>query len=133
MAPAILAGAQALILLLVSPVRDFPVQDDWAYAQIVQSILRGQPHLSDFLAPTLIVHVYWGAFWCAIFGFSFTVLNFANAIMSVLGALVLYALLRELDFAAPLALLGALTLLLNPITIDLSYSFQSNLTFTAAL
>ena len=60
-----IACVPLVLAVLLPPQRAFPIEDDWAYAQVVQSILRGQFHLSEFLAPSSVVHVYWGALWCA--------------------------------------------------------------------
>ncbi len=128
-----LAGGQLAVSALVSPLRDYPLEDDWAYAQMVQSVLHGGLRLSEIVGPTAVFHIGWGALWCSLFGFSFTVLTVANCVMSVLAAWAGYLLLRELDFAPQPALLGAVVLLLNPLTLFLAYTFQTDLTFLATL
>lgn len=133
LAAACIILAQLILALVVSPHRDFPLDDDWTYAQVVQSVLQGQLHLSEIAGPSTVFHAYWGALWCSLFGFSFSVLTIANMVMGTLGSLILYGLLREVGVSAQPALIGALTFLLNPITVFLSYTFQTDLTFLTML
>jgi hypothetical protein len=132
-ATACIGAAQLGLTLVVAPLRDFPLDDDWAYGQVVQSILQGHLHLSDFTGPSTVFHAYWGALWCSLFGFSFTVLTVASIVMGLISGLCFYGLARELAIAPRLALIGALTLLLNPITVFMSYIFQTDITFLAML
>ena len=51
-----------LTALLVNPLGDFPLNDDWAYAWSVRQLLeRGEFLISDWAAANLLTQVMWGA------------------------------------------------------------------------
>src|SRR5439155_7796055 len=119
----------ACLLVVVPPVRAFPITDDWTY-------VRSVPHLLDLTyAPdeaaqaTALGHVAWGALFSALFGQSFTVLTVANLVMGMAGVVIFYLLLRRLNVVPSYALLGAALLGFNPIYVYLSYTFMTDITF----
>src|SRR4051794_10919157 len=59
------------VLLIVSPVRSFSTNDDWAYAQSVGDLLRGEYRPHGWAQASALGHVAWGAAFAAIFGQSF--------------------------------------------------------------
>ena len=124
---ALLLGAYALPLALVSPRGEFGLVDGWAYALAVRHLVdEGRLQISDWTATTLVFQVLWGAAFAKLFGFSFTVLRVSTLVLSFAGSAALYALGRELDVIRPLALVGALAYWLNPLTFSLSYTFMSD-------
>jgi hypothetical protein len=51
-----------LMVLLVNPSGEFPLNDDWAYARAVQTLIQnGRLELTDFTSMPLIAQVFWGA------------------------------------------------------------------------
>ncbi len=119
-------------LLIVSPVAEYPLIDDWNHALSVRRLVeRGELWIADWTATTLVFQVFWGALFAWVFGFSFTALRFATLVLSFAGSAALYALCREFGVPRPLALLGALTLWFNPIVLGLSYTFMSDVPFLA--
>ena len=65
-----------ILIVLVNPIGDFPINDDWAYARSVLSLVEdGEFHLLGWGAMTLVSQVVWGALWVKLFGFSFDVLS----------------------------------------------------------
>jgi hypothetical protein len=127
-----LAAIVLLTNLLVSPVGDFPLNDDWVYAKSVQDILEtgrytGHPY-SDAL---FVLQAYWGALFCAIFGFSFTVLRISTLITLLVAAwgASLSASAAGIDRNKSL-LLGAV-FLANPIVLNLGYTFMTDIPFLA--
>ena len=126
---AVLALAFALLLALVSPVGEFPVDDDWLYARVVQGLVeRGRLDLPAWTAASLVLQVWWGGLFASFLGFSHTMLRVSTLVLSAAGALGSYLLLCELLDPWP-ALLGALLLLFNPLYVMLSYSFMTNVPF----
>ncbi|MEH2041994.1 hypothetical protein [Nostoc sp.] len=76
-----------LMTILVNPLGNFPLNDDWAYGQSVQSLVeKGNLKISPWSAANLLSQVFWGALFCLPFGFSFTALRFSTL---TLGALTL--------------------------------------------
>jgi hypothetical protein len=116
-------------LLFVSPIHEFPISDDWAYAQSVRHFLNtGEVHISDWASTTLVFQIYWGALFAKILGgFSFSALRLSTLVMSFIGCYALYDLLCQYELAPTEALLGAVVLAVNPIYIYLSYTFLSDI------
>src|SRR4029078_13384805 len=83
-----LSGVWLLMVLLVNPVREFPLNDDWSYSLAVQSLIKsGHLTLSVFTSMPLIAQVLWGALFCLPFGFSFTALRTSTITLGFLGIL----------------------------------------------
>jgi 4-amino-4-deoxy-L-arabinose transferase-like glycosyltransferase len=117
------------VVLLISPVRSFPITDDWSYARDVQHMLNWDYHKDDAAQAIVLTHIAWGAIFAALFGFSFTTLAIANLTMSLTCLLVFYSLLRQLNITSFWALLGVALLGFNPIYVYISYSFMTEITF----
>lgn len=124
----LLAGF-AIVLLLIPPVRAYPMSDDWAYAQSVGRLLdlTYRPH--DWTQPTALGHLIWGVPLALLFGYNFTVLTIATLFASAACLGVFYTLLRHLGVASTPALFGTALLGLNPMYVYLTYSFMTDITF----
>lgn len=115
------------MVIVINPIGNFPLNDDWAYAWSVKELLAtGEFKLSDWTATNLLPQVFWGALFCLPFGFSFTALRISTLILGLIGVLATYGLLREMDVRPNLSLLGALVIALNPIYFALSNSFMTD-------
>ena len=116
-----------LVVILVNPIGNFPLNDDWAFAWTVNILLTtGQFHLSDWTAPNLVPQALIGALFSLPFGFSFTALRFSTLTLALLGVLVTYGLLRGVNADLGTALCGALILALNPLYFVLANSFMTD-------
>ena len=74
-----------LTILIVNPLGDFPLNDDWSYAKSVKTLFdTGQLKLYNWGEMTLVAHVYFGFFFTKVFGFSFTVLRFSTSLSGLL-------------------------------------------------
>ena len=130
----------ALLLLwcgavtLVNPLGDFPLNDDWAYAQNTRALaVENRLFFSDWPAMTLIAHTLWGALFCKIFGFSFTVLRFSTLLMGLFGLAGFYKILTWAGL--PRRMMWGLVLLLafNPLWFVLANSYMTDVPFLAML
>jgi hypothetical protein len=123
------------MLVLVNPIGNFPLDDDWAYGWTVKTFLEtGEYQLSDWTATNLLPQVIWGTLFCLPLGFSFTALRISTLVLGLLGVLTTYGLLREVGANLKIALLGASLVALNPIYFSLSNSFNSDVpSFTFAI
>lgn len=133
---ALLALALVWIALfaLTLPVGNFPLNDDWVYAIAVRSILdTGRFTLPYPSSANVFAQAYWGALFCLPSGFSFTALRASTGVLGGAGIIATWLLLRELGARRPLAFAGALTLAVNPLYLDLSASFMTDVPFTAAV
>jgi hypothetical protein len=125
----ILLGLWILFILIINPIGNFPLNDDWAYAKVIINILElGRVKFIGWMGMTLFAHVVWGAAVSKVFGFSFTILRFSTLIFGFLGVLYSYKIIRL--FAAPVwAFIGALLVFFNPMYFNLSYSYMTDVPF----
>jgi hypothetical protein len=112
--------------------RDVPVIDDWTYAWTVEHLLHtGSFQVLDWSSAYPLSQAVWGAIWSALLGFSFASLRFSTLILGIVGCSALYLTIRELGASPHIALLGALSLAVNPVFIFLSSSFMTDVPFIA--
>src|SRR5262245_48191273 len=81
-------------ILVVNPLGDFPLNDDWVYGLTVKHSIEQrefQPGL--WASAPLLTNVLWGALFTIPHGFSFTALRFSTLTLSLGGILCLYLLL----------------------------------------
>ncbi|MFH0782122.1 MAG: glycosyltransferase family 39 protein [Pseudomonadota bacterium] len=121
-------------LLAIDPRGEFMVNDDWGYVKSLQAladhgkiIATGWGHGG----PALIVHILWGWLFSSLFGYSMTTLRVSVLVMGVLGSFSLYFLLCSIKLPRYLALLGTLTLILNPLFLSQNFTFMTDITFTS--
>jgi Dolichyl-phosphate-mannose-protein mannosyltransferase len=120
-----------LIVFLVNPIGDFPLNDDWAYAKTVQSLLRGNVQLTDWAPASQVAQISWGALFCLPFGFSFTALRLSTLVLGWFGVLMTFAIAREMGAGRTVALLAALVILGNPDYLNSSFTFMTDVPFYA--
>jgi hypothetical protein len=121
------------MVVLVNPVGEFPLNDDWVYARAAQSVFApgGFTLKGGNTSPNLLAQAVFAALFCLPFGFSFTTLRISTLVLGWLGVLATYALLRAIQTSPSLSLLGALLIALNPIYFGLSNSFMTDIPFFA--
>ncbi|MCP4441324.1 MAG: glycosyltransferase family 39 protein [Aureispira sp.] len=119
-----------LSILFVGYSGNFPLNDDWAYAQNVYQLTEeGRIYFSNWPAMTLIGQTLWGALFCKIFGFSFTVLRFSTLLVSWITIISSYFLFCRLSSQKSLAFWAALLLASNPLFFSLSFTFMTDIHF----
>jgi len=135
LAALMLAAVYTAYLVLVSPQREFPLSDDWAYYQMVQHLLKtGVFQMSQWASTSLVVQTYLaGGLAVLTGGFSFTSARLLTLLTSYIGCVALYDLLLQLSISRRGAMLGALALAVNPLYIYLSYTFMSDVYFVTLL
>jgi len=130
----ILAVVWFASLLIVWPVGDFPLNDDWAFARSVKRFLEtGTFQPTAWAAMPLLTQTLWGSLFCLPAGFSFNALRCSTLVMSAAGVMVTYFTLRHVHPSRLVAVCGALTVALNPIYFALSYTFMTDVGFTALM
>lgn len=121
-------------VLLIGWQGQFPLNDDWSYAQTVQRwMTTGDFAPGGWTSMTLWVHAAWGKLFCSINGFSFEALRLAELTMGAFGMMGAFCLARQLGVSQRMAMLAGATLGFNPIYFDLSFTFMTDVTFTALL
>ena len=124
---AVITFIWAIAVILVNPIGDFPLNDDWAYAQSVKSFLEtGKFELPGWAVANLLPQVLWGALFCLPFGFSFTALRFSTLVLGWLGVIATYLLIKEVGSHQKLAFIGALLIAVNPVYFGLSNTFMTD-------
>lgn len=123
-----------LILLIVNPVGNFPLNDDWAYAQIVKRFIEtGVYDLGFWPGMSLFTHVMWGSLFCKLFGFSFTVLRCATLVLAIIGSLVFLSLMKDLNRDSWNQRISVLVLIFNPFFFLLAFSYMTDVPFVVMI
>jgi 4-amino-4-deoxy-L-arabinose transferase-like glycosyltransferase len=131
---ALLSLLWIIMSALVNPIGNFPLNDDWVYALGVKSILQtGRFELPGLVpaGPNVFAQAYWGALFCLPLGFSFTALRVSTLVLGGAGIIALYLMLREIGGSRWIALLGGLTLAVNPLYFGLANTFMTDVPFVA--
>lgn len=128
----LLIAAWVGIILCVDPRGDFPLNDDWGYAHPVRVLVeQGVLELHWWTDATLIVQVLWGALFCLPLGFSFEALRLSTLCAGLIGILATQRLLVVAGADRHTGVLGALVLATNPLYLNLSFTFMTDVAFTA--
>ncbi len=119
------------IILLVNPLGEFPINDDWAYAIIVKKWAeKGQFQLINWGEMSLVSHLIPATLLAKIFGFSFVLLRVTTLILSFLGLFGVYRLLLLVQPSRQIAFMAGLVVLACPVYMALSFSYMTDLPFT---
>jgi hypothetical protein len=119
---------------MVSPVGDFPLNDDFVYAFSVEAFVeRGELSTHPFSQALALVHTVWGGLFALVLGPGHSALRLATLVLAgvALWATALCAEARGLGTSK--ALLCAGVVFCNPIFLNLSYTFMTDVTFLAPL
>ena len=121
-------------LLVVNPLGNFPLNDDWSFGLAVKRLLQtGDFRPTGWTSMTLLTQTLWGALFCLPAGFSFNALRLSTLLLSLISVLVVYLLVRQVHPSRFLAAVAALTVGFNPIYYPLSNTFMTDVPFTALL
>jgi hypothetical protein len=124
---ATLVAIWGLMAILVNPIGDFPLNDDWGYGLPVKWLVEdGQLRFTDWQSHPLITQVLWGSLFALPAGFSFTALRFSTLMIASLGLGATYLTAREAGLARPAAMAIAVLFLVNPVFVSLSNTFMSD-------
>jgi hypothetical protein len=126
-------GAVLLMAVALIGVKgEFPLNDDWSFALTVRHFLAsGAFRPNDWGAMTLLTNVVWGAAFCIPTGFSFTALRVSTLAASMATIVAAYLLILHATENRRAAVVGTATLMVNPIFAALSFTFMTDVPFTA--
>lgn len=128
--PILLGFLWIATVLIVNPIGEFPLNDDWAFARGVYNLVeKGQLILGEWPAITLVAQLYWGALFCKLFGLSLTVLRISTLVSSLLGVLAFYGITRQITSNKEVSLIAGLLLFFNPLYFSLSFTFMTDVHF----
>lgn len=130
-----LAAGWVLMVLLVDPRGDFPINDDFAYAWSVLEWMRtGTLRLSQWASPSSVFHIAWGRLFAELFGFGHETLRLSCVVMGGLGASSLFLLTeKESGLTRVETLVAAALLLFNPLYASMAFSFHTEVTYCALI
>lgn len=133
--PAFIYGGLLLACaLVVSPRAEFPLNDDWLYAKMAQNTLDARAYVAHpFVAANATLHAIWGALVIAVFGFSYTALRVSTFVVTFLAVWLTCRGAREAGATKPTAFLAGLVVFVNPIVVNLTYTYMSDMMFLAML
>lgn len=135
-------GSALLLLVLmfltieavVNPVGEFPLNDDWSYTASLRYLYTTHHlRLGGFTSMPLVAQLGWGLIFCDIFGFSFTVVRCSTLVLSLAALVFCYFLIKELSGSRKLSFAGSLMLLVNPVFLNLSNTFMTDVPFLCML
>ncbi|MEM5330010.1 hypothetical protein VSR34_25915 [Paraburkholderia sp. JHI2823] len=119
-------------VILVNPVGNIPLNDDWSYSIPVRTLLEtGQFTPGGYTSMTLIGQTLWGALFCLPFGFSHTALRISTLAAAAIALAALALLLQDAGCDRRKTIVATLVLGLNPIWLVLSVSFMTDIEFAA--
>ena len=110
----------------------FPLNDDWAYARAARSLV--ETDLVERVAWTwvpMISIAAIGALFSSTFGFSFETLRWSGVSMGWLGMVGSYVIFRQVGARPFECILATVLLAFNPLYLVLSYSYMTEVPFTA--
>jgi hypothetical protein len=123
----VLTAAWALAIALVHPTGNFPINDDWSYADTVRRLVEhGEWQLNPWTSMPLGTQVVWGWLFSQPAGFSFTALRISTVVLGWAATLGSYALLRLAGALPVVALCGAATVAACPVVFPLAFTFMTD-------
>jgi Dolichyl-phosphate-mannose-protein mannosyltransferase len=132
--PCALAALWIAIGVAVNPIGNFPLDDDWAWGGSVRTLAESHRLvIVGWAGMSLVAQIAGGALLSVIFGFSYSVLHLACQAAGLVSVLSLYALGRALGAARPVSFVAALAFAVNPLVVQLSSTFMTDVPFAAML
>lgn len=129
---AVLTVAWIIMIVVVNPLGNFPLDDDWMYARSVLYLLTQHRYIvTEPYSPVLIPQAVWGALFCVFSGFSFTALRISTLFIGLIGIFFTYFIAYDITSNKKLSFVGALLLLINPLYFSLANSFMTGVPFLA--
>lgn len=130
--PYLLIGAFYIIAIWVIGIGgDFPLNDDWAYAEGVRHLLQGDGLIMPNVCAAGIAHVGFGFVAAKLLGYSYVSLRICSFLITVAGAVAFFV--TAASFRIPRTQATFLTLLYaaNPLLINVCFGFMSDSTALA--
>jgi Dolichyl-phosphate-mannose-protein mannosyltransferase len=124
----------ALTVLLVNPLRETALDDDFAYSLTVRHLLEtGHYRTHDWAAPNMPFQAYWGSLVARVLGYSFASLRLSTLALMLLGLIAFYSLAKEHGLDAAQAGLLTLAIFASPLVLRLSFTFNTDIPFLCCL
>ncbi|MBW1838348.1 MAG: glycosyltransferase family 39 protein, partial [Deltaproteobacteria bacterium] len=113
---------------------NYPVDDDWSYIKIAETFHHtGKMQFTPWTAMSLVFQVWWGTCFTKLLGYSIEILRLSTLVISLLGLIFIYLLLRELKYTWQTGFLIVLLILFNPFSFPLNFTFFTDHYFLSLL
>lgn len=118
----------AAAFLLVWPVGDYVIGDDWAYTKSLEHLhTTGELRILDWNPMTLVTHLYWGLLFTKLFGFGMTLARISTVVLVLVECLALAGLLRRFGIREPAVILAVLALLFGPLHFFQAFMYSTDI------
>jgi hypothetical protein len=132
--PLLVAALVLLTVYLLKPVREMPLEDDWAYARTVERLVQtGRYELHPWLSANMPFQAFWGAMFTLLLGPGFASLRISTLVLSIGGLYAFYRLLCIGGRSEAEAAVGVLLLWSSPLYLRFSFNFMTDVPFTALM
>ena len=122
------------VVLLVNPLRETAMEDDWVYALTVRHLLdTGEYQLHVWAGANLPFQIFWGALFARLFGYSFSSLRISTLVLAFCGLVAFYFLAKEHDLNDAQAGLLTLGLFASPLVLRFSFNYMTDVPFLTCL
>jgi len=118
----------------VNPIREAPIDDDWAYALTVKNLIdTGAYVLHPWAAANFPFQAFWGVIFTWFLGYSFSILRISTLVLTYVGLISTYLFARDLKINRNAAGLLVLILSACPLFLRFSLSFMTDIPFVSLL
>ncbi|MCC6145579.1 MAG: glycosyltransferase family 39 protein, partial [Candidatus Hydrogenedentes bacterium] len=123
-----------LTLALVPPTGEFPLNDDWVYAQAVKDWMETGHYTGHLFSTAAFVgQAWWGRLFCELFGFSFLSLRWSTLVLWLAGAWATTLAALGLGARPRVAALAGTLIIANPLMMNLGYTFMTDVPFVSLM
>lgn len=125
-------GAFYIVALLAIGIGgDFPLNDDWAYAEGVRHLLLGEGLIMPNVCAAGIAHVALGFLFAKVLGYSYVSLRICSFLITIVGAVAFFIAAASLRIPRAQATFLTLLYAANPILLNIAFGFMSDSTALA--
>ena len=122
-------GAFYIVALLAIGIGgDFPLNDDWSYAEGVRHLLLGEGLVMPNVCAAGIVHVALGFLTTKLIGYSYTSLRIYSFLITIFGAVAMFIAAASLRIPRSQAIFLTLLYAANPLLLNVALGFMSDST-----
>lgn len=107
---------------------DFPLNDDWAYAEGVRHLLQGEGLIMPNVCAAGIAHVALGFVAAKLLGYSYVSLRICSFLVTILGAVAVFIAAASFRIPRMSAIFITLLYAANPLLLNIAFGFMSDST-----
>ena len=123
-------GVYLVCIVLVNPIGNFPLNDDWSYARTAIAFGLGKGLKVDaWSAPSLIGQAIYGGLLTRFFSRDFLTLRLSTLVLSIFTAILLWGILRRLRVRKTIASIFLVAWIFNPLQFNLSFTYMTEIPF----